>query len=139
MALLQSGNILVLEKNNGTVHMINNGKMLDEPLLDVNVATASESGMLGIAVAESNKSTNNTHVFLYFTEAKEKDGGNPIGNRIYRYELTDKMLVNPVLLLDLPSTPGPMHNGGSLLIGPDNNLYVTVGDILFNGNIQKTD
>ena len=136
MALLKSGDILVLEKNEGTVHRIVDGKMVREPLLDVNVATASERGMLGIAVAE-NQGINHTKVFLYFTEAQDKDGGRPIGNRVYSYNLTDNKLVNPVLLLDLPSTPGPMHNGGALLIGPDNNLYVTVGDVLFNGNIQK--
>jgi aldose sugar dehydrogenase len=99
--------------------------------------TASEGGMLGIAIAEHFQGSKKSYVFLYFTEAQAKDGGKSIGNRVYKYELTDNKLVNPVLLLDLPSTPGPMHNGGSLLIGPDNNLYVTVGDVLYNGNIQE--
>jgi aldose sugar dehydrogenase len=31
--------------------------------------------------------------------------------------------------LDLPADPGPRHNGGDVLIGPDRNLYITVGDI----------
>jgi glucose/arabinose dehydrogenase len=42
--------------------------------------------------------------------------------------LNDK-LVNPKLLLDLPSIPGPRHNGGALVIGPDDNLYIPIGDI----------
>ena len=42
--------------------------------------------------------------------------------------MNDK-LVNPKLLLDLPATPGPRHNGGALVIGPDNNLYIPIGDV----------
>ena len=38
-------------------------------------------------------------------------------------------MVNPKLLLDLPATPGPRHNGGAIIIGPDNNLYVPIGDV----------
>jgi aldose sugar dehydrogenase len=30
-------------------------------------------------------------------------------------------LVNPNLILDLPSEPGFAHNGGAITIGPDNN------------------
>src|SRR5918912_1827283 len=51
MAFLGPNDILVLDKNKGTVKRIVNGRMLKEPLLDVNVATRSERGMLGIAVA----------------------------------------------------------------------------------------
>src|SRR5919112_5086784 len=42
MAFLGPNDILVLEKDKGTVQRIVNGKMLPEPLLDVNVATSVE-------------------------------------------------------------------------------------------------
>jgi glucose/arabinose dehydrogenase len=149
MAFLGPDDILVLEKNNGTVRRIVDGIMLPEPLLDVNVANKNERGMLGIAVAKHHKGP--TYVFLYYTEASrgvEGKGGdgtddcptatlcnkenNPLGNRLYRYELVDNKLVNPKLLLDLPATPGPSHNGGKIVIGPandDNNLYVVIGEV----------
>jgi aldose sugar dehydrogenase len=137
MAFLGLDDILVLEKNKGTVHRIVNGKDFPQPLLDVNVGTASEEGMLGIAVVKNVTSANTTYVFLYFTEARDQDGGEPIGNRLYRYELRDNKLINPRLLLSFPSEPGPAHNGGSVAVGPDNNIYVTVGDVSFKGNIQE--
>jgi aldose sugar dehydrogenase len=145
MAFLGPNDILVLEKNKGTVQRIVNGKMLPEPLLDVNVATSVERCMCGIAVSKSNSSSGSnigstTYVFLYFTEAEITDsedvtqGKDPLGNRLYRYELVNNKLINPVLLLDLPAIPGPRHNGGAIRLGPDNNLYIPIGDVDGWGN-----
>jgi glucose/arabinose dehydrogenase len=132
MAFLGPNDFLVLEKENGTVQRIVNGQMLNTPLLDVNVATKSERGMLGIAVGGN---TNTTFVFLYFTESRTKDGDdesdglNPLGNRLYRYELVGSSLINPKLLLDIPASPGHFHEGGTVTIGPDGNVYVVTGDV----------
>jgi aldose sugar dehydrogenase len=54
MAFLGPNDILVLEKDNGTVQRIVNGQMLSEPVLDVNVANKFERGLLGITVAKHN-------------------------------------------------------------------------------------
>lgn len=125
MAFIGPNDILVLEKSKGTVQRIVNGQMLAEPLLQVNVSSEVERGMLGIATSKDNQ-TGTTNVFLYYTESQ---GGEPVASRLYRYELANDKLVNPVLLLDLPAVPGPRHNSGNILIGPDNNLYVSVGDL----------
>ena len=125
MAFVVPDDMLVLEKNKGTVQRIVNGQMLDRPLLQVNVSSEVERGMLGIAVSKDNQ-TGKPLVFLYFTES---EGGEPIASRLYRYELLNDTLVNPILLLDLPAVPGPRHNSGNIIIGPDNNLYVSVGDL----------
>ena len=131
MAFLGPDDFLVLEKDKGTVLRIINGSVLDKPLLDVEVANSVERGMCGIAISKNGPLVN---VFLYFTEIDGKDGDDrsgkpPEGNRLYRYELIDNQLVNPVLLLDLPADPGPRHNGGAIEIGPDNNIYIPVGDV----------
>jgi aldose sugar dehydrogenase len=169
MAFLGPDDILVLEKDNGTVQRILNGKMLPEPVLDVNVANKFERGLLGIAIAKkqqqqqsspqqqqqaNDEETNNggggpTYVFLYYTES-EVDGsdicykelttcdpaGEPLGNRLYRYELVDNKLVNQLLLLNLP-TDHNQHNGGAVVIGPDQNVYVIIGDISHNTKAQN--
>jgi glucose/arabinose dehydrogenase len=139
MAFLGPNDMLVLEKEKGTVLRIVDGKTLPQPLLDVNVAGFIERCMCGIAV--STDTPGHTYVFLFYTEAQTADREDmtadpkaPLGNRLYRYELVDNKLVNPKLLLDLPADPGPRHNGGEILIGPDNNLYITVGDV--DGSFQ---
>ena len=128
MAFLGPGDILVLEKESGTVQRIVNGKMLPQPLLQVPVSTTSERGMLGIAVAKHSNGVPTTYVFLYYT----KDGGGgsqSLANVLYRYELVNDQLTNPKLLLNLPALRGPNHNGGKVVIGPDNNVYTVIGDL----------
>jgi aldose sugar dehydrogenase len=152
MAFLGPDDILVLDKNKGTVNRIVNGTMLKEPLLDVNVANKAERGMVGIAVMPKHDNNKSTYVFLYYTESKRKDGEDatlgsksiqPLGNRLYRYELVDNntRLINPTLLLDTPAGRIGQHNGGRLLIGPDNSVYVIIGDgsdrITQTINVQK--
>jgi aldose sugar dehydrogenase len=131
MAFLGQNDILVIEKDTGKVKRIIDGEVLKEPLLDVNVANEVERGLLGIAVSKRNIATANlTYVFLLYTESEGKnDGDDPVGNRLYKYELIGNKLVNPKLLLDLPYQPGPAHNGGVITIGPDNNVYVIVGNL----------
>ena len=132
-----------------------NGKMLPEPVLQVPVATEGERGLLGIAITKHDNG-GPTYVFLYYTESGgRKTGDNapnsttytnnsgiaPAGNRLYRYNLDERdsnniKLTNPLLLLNLPASPPPEregteknHNGGKVLIGPDNNVYVGIGDV----------
>jgi aldose sugar dehydrogenase len=150
MAFLGPNDILVLEKNKGTVDRIVNSKMLKSPLLHVNnIATQVEHGMLGIAIQQkSTANINNgpTYVFLYYTtttgggSSSSSNGGgggsssnSAVANRLYRYELVNNKLVNPKLLLDLPAVPSPggetNHNGGKVIIGPDHNVYTVIGDV----------
>ncbi|MFL6482587.1 MAG: PQQ-dependent sugar dehydrogenase, partial [Nitrososphaera sp.] len=125
-----SDDIIVVEKDNGTVRRVIDGVVQSEPLVDVAVANdnnTNERGLLGMAVAPQNDST--TYVFLYYTESGGGQDGDdaqgivPVGNRLYRYELSEDpftgtaKLINPKLLLDLPARPGPRYNGGPLLVG----------------------
>ena len=131
MAFVGPNDILVLEKDTGMVKRIVDGKVLPKPVLDVNVANSVERCLCGIAVA---KNGSTTHVFLYYTEidgtdGEDKAGKQPIGNRVYRYDLSGDALINPLLLMDLPANPGPRHNSGNIMIGPDKNLYVEIGDV----------
>lgn len=146
MAFLDSGDLLVLEKQNGKVRKIVNGTLAPEPLLDVSVATFDTRGMLGIALAK-NETRGVQYVFLYFTEAGKGLGdgkdkciefanciddsiNQPSGNVLYRYELSKdgKSLANKKLLLNFSALPGATHNGGEMIVGPDNNIYIITGN-----------
>jgi glucose/arabinose dehydrogenase len=148
-----SDDIIVTEKDNGTVRRIVGGVIQPEPLVDVAVANdnnTNERGLLGMAVAKQNETT--TYVFLYFTESGGGQDGDdaagvvPAGNRLYRYELVGNnesgnnatsslKLINPKLLLDLPARPGPRYNGGPVLVSQNQNnnndtiLYLMIGDL----------
>ena len=136
MAFLDQNDILVTEKNNGIVERIINGEMMPKPLLRVNVDNSGESGLLGIAVAK-NITNHLTYVFLYYTGPTEGNKSKnastllqPSENYLYRYELINNKLVNPKLLFNIPSTPtSPNHKGGKVIIGPDKNIYLVVGEL----------
>lgn len=133
IAFIDNKDFMILEKN-GTVKMAVDGNVIDKPLLKVSVSNGFFQGMLGIAIAHSNKNFNATatssreplSVFLFYTEDKG-NGNTPIGNRLYRYELVNNKLINPKLLLDLPAIPNSYGNGGAIAIGSDNYIYVTIG------------
>lgn len=144
MAFIGPNDILVLEKNTGVVKRIVDGKVLPKPVLNVAVARDLERGLLGIAISRNNNtSEGQRYVFLYYTESGGGNDGDdiiqkipPLGNRLYRYELINNELVNPVLFLDLPAIPGTSnraeHNGGKVIIGPDeddDNVYVGIGEV----------
>ncbi len=142
-----SDDILVVEKDNGTVRRVIGGVVQPEPLVDVAVANdnnTNERGLLGMAVAPQNETT--TYVFLYYTESGGGQDGDdaqgivPVGNRLYRYELSEDpftgsaKLTNPKLLLDLPARPGPRYNGGPLLVSQNQTthetiVYLIIGDL----------
>lgn len=138
MAFIDTSNILVSEKD-GQVRLVSNGVLEDKPVLQVSVDTASERGLLGIAIMNSTKTNlanNSKFVYLYYTESK----GGDLRNRVYRYEWNEQNqnLVNPTLILDLPALPGPNHDGGKLVIGPDHYLYAVIGDLNHRGKLQNT-
>jgi aldose sugar dehydrogenase len=144
MAFLGNNDLLLLNKNDGKVIRIINHS-ISEPLIDLNVANKWERGLLGVAIS---KNEDKTHVFLYYTESKLSDGGDvcptvfcstpkePIQNKLYRYDLVENRLVNPVLLFAGPKSNIASHIGGALEVGPDNNVYLIVGD--FHGYQNKT-
>jgi len=151
-AFLDKDNILVLKRYRSTyydplgglttVNLLSNGKLREDPVLTVlsglcdihnrppGCGTFNERGLLGIATRkiDSTNATlaNNLEVFLYYTEITIT--GQILGNRVYKYLWDGEHLINPTMILNLPATPGPDHNAGKVLIGPDGYLYTIIGD-----------
>jgi len=121
--------ILVLQKNDGKVRLIRDGFLENNDVLDVPVSNNSERGLLGI------ENVGNI-VYLYYTESSV-DGGDPLGNRIYKYTWDGTNLINPILMRDLPATPGPNHDGGALTVDLNDNVFAIIGDLNRNGVLQN--
>ena len=130
MSFLGPNDFLVTEEDTGKVKRVIDGR-ISQTVLDVDVSTNDSRGLIGI---DSTIVANKTFVFLYFTESSSKDDGEPIGNRLYSYELINGQLTNQKLLLDMPAGPGSKDNGGPIVIGPDNNVYSVVGHVAGDGD-----
>ena len=131
-------NILVIEKK-GAVKLVTNGILQDTPVNQFNVDFQSERGLLGIEVLKENN--NDTKILLYLTEDDPNFAADTsedtIRNRVYSFDWDGTTLVNQKLILDLPGTPGPNHNGGKLTLDKDNNLYAVVGDLNHRTHLQN--
>ena len=89
----------------------------------------------------------NPSIFLYVTETgtqlgqemQETTSNNDLRNRVYKYEWdeVEQSLSNPKIILDLPAGPGTNHQGGKIKIGPDNQLYVVIGELQREGQLQN--
>jgi glucose/arabinose dehydrogenase len=143
MVFLDDNNILILEKE-GSVRLVSNGILQDTPVLQIPVNSQNERGLLGIEVVindsnitadVSNGVSSPPTVFLYFTEVREE--GEELRNRVYKYQWNGQSLVNPTLILDLPAGPGTNHQGGKLTVGPDGYLYVVIGELQRQGQLQN--
>jgi aldose sugar dehydrogenase len=95
--------------------------------------------MLGFAISDENNAINNTdnhrNVYLYFTKSIKNIDSNGTDrdektaeNYIFKYDLIHSKLTNAVQLLNLSNHKAFTHNGGALIIDPDKNLYVSIGD-----------
>ena len=130
--------ILVLEKNTGKVIRIqDNGVPYTEPVLDVPVEAANESGLLGITSISN-------HVFLYFSESESgfdtlKRHDQPIKNKVYRYDWDGETLTNPLLIKELPGNLGGLHrhHGGAMTTSQNNEIYFVIGDLSQHGIYQN--
>lgn len=120
LVFLSKTSWLVAERRSGRILWIENGKLRPAPFATIPVPTSPESsgGLLGLAV----DSAYPTRPFVY---ARYTD---PSGStqRVVRFTVKDGIGVDPLTVID--GLPGGGHDGGRLLFGPDEKLYVTLGD-----------
>jgi aldose sugar dehydrogenase len=137
MAFIGSNDILVLQKNDGKVRRVIGGVLQSSAVLDVAVDGNNERGLLGIAVHPNFPTS--PFVYLYYTESNtgSDSSGAAAANRVYRYTWNGSTLGSPLLIADLPVTDGPNHNGGVITFGPDGKLYIIIGDLNRNGQLQN--
>ncbi|HEY6245665.1 MAG TPA: PQQ-dependent sugar dehydrogenase [Pyrinomonadaceae bacterium] len=147
LAFIGDNDFFILEKTTGKVQRVVNGA-LTSTVLDLPVNSASERGLLGIALHP--KFTQNGFVYLYWTESSTGlDTSNVdeiplLGNRVDRYvwngaNLTfDRNLIKlRALQQDAGQSARGNHNGGVLQFGPDGKIYIVIGDNGRRGLLQN--
>ena len=129
LAFLPNGDLLVTEKG-GALKRVSGGSV--STLTTLPTCTASEMGMLGIAVDPAFTTSGNGFVYLYKTLPGAGGCGTATGrfNQVVRLTFTAGAVTGgPTVLLSGIQTDGGNHDGGTLRIGPiDSKLYVSVGD-----------
>src|ERR687895_1530590 len=149
LAFIGSDDLLVLEKNTGRVMRVTEGT-IQGPVLDLAVNFASERGLLGIALHPDFPA--NPGVYLYWTESTT--GADTavlsevplLGNRVDRFVWDGTSLAHDADVIRIrawqPIGPGEVrefgnHDGGVIAFGPDDKLYVFIGDVGRRGQMQN--
>ncbi len=137
MAFLGANDILVLQKNDGRVRRVIDGVLQPSEVLDLAVDSDSERGLLSIALHPDFSS--NGFVYLYYTQSGSSvdTAGLAQDNRVVRYIWDGSQLIDPTPIIILPVTTGPNHNGGIIAFGSDSKLYIVIGDLNRNGQLQN--
>lgn len=147
MAFLQRNDFLVLEKASGRVQRVTTGTVAST-VLDLPVNSASERGLLGIALHP--RFPRNPGVYLFWTESSTGADSTVLGevallgNRVDRFRWDGSTLTfetNIIQLRAFQMDEGqPLrgnHDGGVIRFGPDGKLYIYMGDNGRRGQMQN--
>ncbi len=124
MVTSPDGKIFISEKNTGKIRILQNDILLNRPFaviddLDVNW----ETGLLGLAIDPEFE--NNHFVYVYYSTYD--DNGKPI-NQVVRFTEKDNLAFNETVIFDNIPSNAAFHAGGALAMGPDDKLYISIGD-----------
>jgi glucose/arabinose dehydrogenase len=116
---ISENRIFVTEKN-GLIRVIENDKLLDEPLAALRPANTFDGGLLGITLHPN--FPENHLMYVYFTYHEN----GKLWNKILQIQEYENKLVDAKTIFD--KIPGSaFSNGGFLKFGPDQKLYVGTG------------
>ncbi len=121
MVLAPDGRIFITEKN-GKVRIIRDGKLLDEPLLSLEVDDTNERGLGHIVLHPDFE--NNGYFYVFYTVPVLRL------NRVSRFTANgDKAIPgSELIIINMDETGSDIHNGGAMLFGLDGYLYISTGE-----------
>lgn len=118
--------LLFVVEQGGTVQVIRNGQVLDQPFLDISdrISSGGERGLLSIAFDPGY--AKNRRLYAYYTGV---DGDVRVS--VLRRSTDSNVRADPDSMRKVIAIPHPVnanHNGGEVTIGPDGNLWMATGD-----------
>jgi glucose/arabinose dehydrogenase len=123
------------EKNTGKIKIMKDDKVLDNPFVQISDHYIDwEQGLLGLTIDP--KFEQNHFVYLYYTYL-DANSGIPY-NRVVRFTDTNNTATDMVILLNNITASKGFHSGGALAFGPDDKLYITVGDATNHTEAQNS-
>jgi len=122
LVFLPDGRALVSERS-GAIRMIENNRLLPDPLITRRVVQGSEGGLMGLAVHPRFPEL----PFIYAMETVDERGRRE--NRVVRLRFErNRLTQDGVIVGGIPA--GPNDDGGRIGFGPsDGRLYVATGDV----------
>jgi glucose/arabinose dehydrogenase len=126
LAFVDERTILVTERP-GRVRVIEDGRLREEPVAEIDVRAEGEAGLLGLALHP--EFPEERFAYVYYTDGEQ--------NRVSRFPLDDSLRfgAQEIVIDEIPA--GPIHDGGRIAFGPDDMLYVGTGDA--GGNLRAAD
>ena len=117
------GTIWYLERGTGEVHHLVPKTGADHLVTTISGVNGSgERGALGIALHPAWPKVK--LVYVYVT----RPGGGHLQNQLVRFKVTGGSAGPLRVLFGTPASSDPYHNGGRILFGPDDRLYVMIGE-----------
>ena len=115
----EPGRLYVVEQG-GRIHVVQNGRRRDTPLLDIRslVTSGGEQGLLGLAFHPSYPKVRKLYV-----QYTARNGS----TQLVEYRTNGTRATGPRRIFSSPDPYGN-HNGGMLAFGPNGRLYFTMGD-----------
>ncbi len=112
---------LYIVEQPGTVRVVEGGKLLPDPFLDVHdeIVSGGEQGLLSLVFDPEYESTG-----LFYVNYTDTNGD----TRVVEYHATETGAPAKQRELLFVDQPYANHNGGQLAFGPDGRLYVGMGD-----------
>jgi glucose/arabinose dehydrogenase len=120
-AIAPDGRIFVADKDSGNVLVVEKGRVLPTPFLHLDVVSAAEQGLLGIALDPAFPTQ--PWVYLYYSDPASHT------NRLIRVRADGDTGAATQPLLDALTTENGYHNGGDIAFGTDGKLYLTIGEV----------
>ncbi len=120
-----SGRLFVVEQH-GIIRIIQNGKVLNEPFLDIRekVVSGGEKGLLSVAFHPRYRE--NGYFYVNYT-GRHRRGLRTVISRFQQSAPNRADPASEAVLLTV-GQPYGNHNGGQLTFGPDGYLYIGMGD-----------
>lgn len=119
-AIATHGSQIFIAEKSGVIRLVDDGNLLDRPLVTLRAARAHDGGLVGIALHP--EFDDNQLLYAYMTY--HKDG--KLWNRVMQIHVNGQRADDIGTIFD--KIPGAdFSNGGAIAFGPDGKLYVGTG------------